>query len=428
MTVPFDAEPDGEEWRPALVAALQPAWRDRASVQFGVDPARAVVVDGIGEPAVRLLLGLDGARSRAEVLAAAAADRLDVARLSALLTELRQAGVLTDGPPHEQAGSPHLDPPAGATGSPWADGRSGGLGVALPDPGDPSARAARRRARAAAGLRRSRALRMAGRLAPDRASLSLLAATRGAPANHPDEVLRGRQAAAIVVHGGGRVGSTLATLLGAAGVGHVHVVDRGPVRPADLAPGGLMVGDLHRSRAAAAADAIHRNTPEVQTGQLASHRMPDLVVIATTRPVDSELAAALHGAGLPHLVVGVRETTAVVGPLVLPGWTTCLRCTDLYRSDRDPAWPLLAAQLSSLRPGAPEPCDVLLATLAAALGGLQCLAYLDGEPAACRNGTLEFALPGWRVRRRSWPPHRRCTCGAAYRAGGGGLARGEWTS
>jgi bacteriocin biosynthesis cyclodehydratase domain-containing protein len=240
-------------------------------------------------------------------------------------------------------------------------------------------------------------------------------------------VLRARQAAAVVVHGGGRVGATLAALLGAAGVGHVHVVDRGPVRAGDLAPGGLAVGDVHRARATAAADAVRRGAPEVQTGQLASYRRPDVVVIATTRPVDTELAAALHGAGLTHLVVGVRETTAVVGPLVAPGWTTCLRCTDLHRADRDPAWPLLAAQLTAPRPGAPEPCDVALATLAAALGALQCLAQLDGEPVACHGGTLELALPGWRVRRRSWPPHPRCACGSAARAGVANASRGEWS-
>jgi hypothetical protein len=426
VTVPFDAETDEEQWRPALVAALRPAWRDSASVQFGLDPRRAVVVDGVGERSVRLLLGLDGARSQAEVLAAAAAERLDVAGVAGLLTDLRRAGVLTDAaaPLPRQAAAPA---PADlwrqpAADVPWADGRSGGLGVALPEPGA----TARRRARA--GRRHGRPLRVAGRLGPDRASLALLAAARRDHGGRAEDVLRTRQAAAVVVHGGGRVGATLAALLGAAGVGQVHVVDRGPVRPADLAPGGLVTGDLHRSRATAAADAIRRAAPEVQTGQLASHRMPDLVVIATARPVDTELAAALHGAGLPHLVVGVRETTAVVGPLVLPGWTTCLRCTDLYRADRDPAWPLLAAQLTSLRSEAAEPCDVLLATLAAALGGLQCLAHLDGEPAACRNGTLEFALPGWRLRRRSWPPHRRCGCGAAYRASGVGTARGEWTS
>ena len=45
---------------------------------------------------------------------------------------------------------------------------------------------------------------------------------------------------------------------------------------------------------------------------------------------------------------------------------------------------------------------------------MQVLAMVDAttEPAAL-GGTLEMALPDWRWRRRSWPLHRDCGCGAA---------------
>jgi hypothetical protein len=99
---------------------------------------------------------------------------------------------------------------------------------------------------------------------------------------------------------------------------------------------------------------VRRGAPEVATGELPVHRTPDLVVIASGRPLDSGLVAGLQQAGLPHLVVGVRDATAVVGPLVVPGRTACLHCTDLHRTDRDPAWPLLAAQLTTPPPSAPS--------------------------------------------------------------------------
>ena len=47
----------------------------------------------------------------------------------------------------------------------------------------------------------------------------------------------------------------------------------------------------------------------------------------------------LHAAGVPHLPVRVRDGTGLVGPLVIPGVTSCLGCADLHRSDRDAAWP-----------------------------------------------------------------------------------------
>jgi hypothetical protein len=472
VTLPFDVRrrlpgrpPDDRgAWRPQLVTALRPAWRDTGSLQFGVDPARAVIVDGVDERSVRLLLALDGARSDREVLADAAVAGLHVPTLAALLTDLRAAGVLADAPGGRPPDPPAVLPtpppfsatrpiaptgttperpaagPAGGTAGgprpvPTSDqaGTSEAAGPAAParpdSPAGPGPGGVRRKGRRPAPKPSGVPATVAGRLAPDRASLALLAADQGAPAEVPDDRLDRRRAAAVVVHGAGRVGTPLAALLAAAGVGHVHVVDRGPVRPADVAPGGLALADLHRSRGGAAADAIRRCAPEAQTAQLSAHRLPDLVVIASARPVDSDLTAALGGAGVPHLVAGVRETTAVVGPLVLPGRTSCLRCGDLHRSDRDPAWPLLAAQLTDQRMRAPaDPCDVALAAQAAAMAALQCLGHLDGEAVDSRGGTLELALPGWRVRRRTWPPHRRCDCGAWVAAGDGSDGQGEWLS
>ena len=115
--------------------------------------------------------------------------------------------------------------------------------------------------------------------------------------------------------------------------------------------------------------------------------------------------------GVPHLRVVVREATAVIGPFVLPGSTSCLRCLELHRSDRDAAWPVIAAQLASggSRNGT-EACDIALATLAASITALQVLAFIDGGTPATCNGTLEIALPDWRVRRRSWRAHPSCGC------------------
>jgi hypothetical protein len=53
----------------------------------------------------------------------------------------------------------------------------------------------------------------------------------------------------------------------------------------------------------------------------------------------------------------------------------------------------------------------------AAQASVQVLAFLDtGQPGrAVSDGALELAVPDWQWRRRSWPPHPRCSCGAARR-------------
>jgi len=363
--------------RPLLPAALRPVWRSDQALQLGLDPVRAVVVDGIDEPIAKALLGLDGTRTEAEVLAGAAETGLDPDLVGALLTDLRTAGVLAEITSRPAAGPA---PPAAGPVVMASWPRMSPYG----------------------------AVGAAGRLGPDLASLSLV------PAPHtPLEVVRGRRAASVVVHGAGRVGASLATLLAAAGVGQVHVADRGPVRPGDVAPAGVAAADVDRSRSAAATEALRRAAPEVRSTPPAPGRRPDLVVLASTEPVDTMLRTALAGGRVAHLVAGVRETTAVVGPLVLPGRTGCLHCGDLHRADRDPAWPVVAAQLVGIRRRREEPCDVVLATVAAGLAALQCLAHLDGRSAAATGASLELGLTDWRLRRRSWPAHPRCDCGAA---------------
>jgi hypothetical protein len=71
----------------------------------------------------------------------------------------------------------------------------------------------------------------------------------------------------------------------------------------------------------------------------------DLVVLADTLAADPRLVRDLHVGGVPHLPVRMRDGAGLVGPLVIPGVSSCLCCVDLHRTDRDPAWPALAAQL-----------------------------------------------------------------------------------
>src|SRR6185437_214651 len=296
--------------------ALRPVWRSDQALQLGLDPDRAVVVDGIDEPIAKALLGLDGTRTEAEVLAGAAETGLDPDLVGELLTDLLSAGVLaqvTPRPPSVPA--PTYDSPVGsASARPALLGAEPARAPAVAAPGGPDpvgdgpvvmASWPRTSPYGAVGA--------AGRLGPDLASLSLVPTTRT-----PFEVVRARRAASVVVHGAGRVGASLATLLAAAGVGQVHVADRGPVRPGDVAPAGVAAADVDRSRTAAAAEALRRAAPEIRSTPPAPGRRPDLVVLASTEPVDTTLRTALAGGRVAHLVAGVRETTAVVGPLVLP--------------------------------------------------------------------------------------------------------------
>jgi bacteriocin biosynthesis cyclodehydratase domain-containing protein len=139
-----------------------------------------------------------------------------------------------------------------------------------------------------------------------------------------------------------------------------------------------------------------------------------------TGPTLPDLADGLVRDRVPHLAVAAGEAIGVIGPLVRPGRSACLRCVDLRKADADPAWPKIVAQATFARVR-PLACDTVLAAMAAALACAQALALIDrplGVPATV-NGTLEVVLPDWQWRRRTWPPHPFCPCGASNRDGSG---------
>ena len=144
-------------------------------------------------------------------------------------------------------------------------------------------------------------------------------------------------------------------------------------------------------------------------------RQADLTVLVGRRsPVET---AELLRRRQRYLSVYADEAIGVVGPLVQPGVTACLRCIDLARAQRDPAWPLILAQLTE-RTANPPGCDAVLATTVAGQAAAQAVAFADRSPLAqaTASATLELVLPSWQWRRRSWPPHPACTCGS-YVAG-----------
>jgi hypothetical protein len=142
---------------------------------------------------------------------------------------------------------------------------------------------------------------------------------------------------------------------------------------------------------------------------------PDLVVVAPDRGRGLIHADGLLGTGTPHLWAHVRDGRAVVGPLVSPGRSSCLRCHDLHRCDTDPAWPTLA--LAWEQAPAPAPSS-LTVTLVAGLAARAALAWLRGARPAVVDGTLE-ELPDGEVLRRRWAVHPACGCGWSPDAAGG---------
>ncbi len=174
----------------------------------------------------------------------------------------------------------------------------------------------------------------------------------------------------------------------------------------------LLVG---RGRIAGAAQrALRRTGIEVRaTAELPLAVGPadcGLALLVGEDAVSTAVGAALLGAQVPHLAVVAGTDRATVGPLVVPGRSPCLRCLELHRTDRDPSWPVVAAQLGPA--GAPERGETTLTELAAGLLALQVACWLDGRRTPASLGaTLTVTLPDGLATRRAWTMHPACGCG-----------------
>ncbi|MEU7764278.1 TOMM precursor leader peptide-binding protein [Nocardia sp. NPDC049190] len=208
-------------------------------------------------------------------------------------------------------------------------------------------------------------------IAPDSAVALLTLIDEAGLLDHPED--RAGQVRAVRVHGLGPLSDAVSAGLRTLGVR--------PTRSHDYAP--------------------HAST--VRTWQA------DLVVLADALMPDPQLVNDLVLHRIPHLQLRIRDNKGVIGPLVLPGATSCLRCADLIRAQNDAAWPHLAAQLLG-RAGSASPAGIA-ATTAIALGELEAIMECSpGRAPATLNATVELDLDSHVLDRRAWAPHPACPC------------------
>ena len=117
----------------------------------------------------------------------------------------------------------------------------------------------------------------------------------------------------------------------------------------------------------------------------------DIALLCEANPPDVVAEFGTAEQRRPHLPIAVFGAKALIGPLVIPGHSSCLRCAHLHHCDADGGWSLRSAQLALLAPSlAIAPVDRLLAHAAAALAVGLVRAWTDDDAAA--SGTTSGAL------------------------------------
>ena len=240
--------------RPALKPGLLPVWRNRDTVQVGIDPRRAVALTGMRGAAALLGL-LDGSRDRAQVLAAADDLGIPSAAADRVISLLAAGGALHDFPASTYQMLPQ---------------------------------------------------ELRARLAPELAT----AALAHGDADGGARILARRQGACVRVHGVGRVGLSVASLLTAAGIGLVVSAGQVPAEPArGQAPGEPAGGQAPNAPARPAWPASSAAIPLSHPGDL---RLPMRWIAMLYGRIGASLAATsgIHRAtdALKMLMAGADVT------------------------------------------------------------------------------------------------------------------------
>lgn len=209
---------------------------------------------------------------------------------------------------------------------------------------------------------------------------------------------RGR--ARIDIHGCGLVGANLARVLAASGIGELRLVDQRRISTQHLPITSL--ANVGTNAAQDLASSLSRDYPKVLSTKI---QEPTLVIV-TRLPSPSEILTWMNFS-IAHLLIDSRGDSIEIGPLVLPGRSSCLRCLTLDRLDRDPNWHTVTLCGESVQ----EP-PTALALVAAGISALAALSLVDAPGSGSQSlvdttmrvdGSLKISATS---RRR----HPRCGC------------------
>lgn len=138
---------------------------------------------------------------------------------------------------------------------------------------------------------------------------------------------------------------------------------------------------------------------------------PDVALLLCAGPLDRPQADLWMQGEVPHLVLGSDGGEVQLGPFVVPGRTSCLRCIDAFRAEADPQLPLLDAQrrTAATPSGLPEPIAHDLLAIAVGMAVRELTTWSSGAVPLTRDHTIGVDA-GFEFPTTSWQIHPGCGC------------------
>ncbi len=137
---------------------------------------------------------------------------------------------------------------------------------------------------------------------------------------------------------------------------------------------------------------------------------PDIVILTDQPWQTPEVAINYLNRGIAHLVIQPRISEVVVGPLVIPGLTSCLNCAEQQLLEVDRSWSVMRKLIGQHQHDQP---DWLLLNLAVSFAITQLISAIgvgDLTRSELVNQRWRFRLPGPRIEPVNQPINMFCSC------------------
>ena len=233
--------------------------------------------------------------------------------------------------------------------------------------------------------------------------------------SNPTGTFTNRLSADIQIYGAGRLGMTIALLLATGGFQKIFVKDEQLITASDLSAWGASRIDVGMRRDKVAMQLIERvqagatqrtGSSQATEGQRLKILAPDCV--ADYPWISPDQSDACLASDVPHMFATLAGSQSMVSSIIQPGLNGCIRCLHSYLTDRDPAWPIVCAQLIGRTSQDVSPTGLVMTT------ALKVTAKVSEWIDSANNQANLIEVSNWPEQRtqKIWnEPHPSCGCG-----------------
>jgi len=155
---------------------------------------------------------------------------------------------------------------------------------------------------------------------------------------------------------------------------------------------------------------LEMSSANLKLTQPAGKPNPDLVIFTDQPWQTPEIAADYLNRGIAHLVIQPKISEVTVGPLVIPGKTSCLYCAEQQLLNVDKSWSVMRNLIGQHEH---DETDWLLLNLAVSYAIAQVVSAIgigDLSRSELVNTRWRFRLPGPRIESAPQPVNMFCSC------------------